>query len=85
MGSTLTSTTKAHPAKHTEAPSVRLTNGIAAAPESSGRPKTSPATSAPPSTASTLYVVVAMAVVIILAGTVFWAAMVNTVGPPFSP
>ncbi len=85
MASTLTSTTKAHAARDTEAPPVKLTNGIAGEPESGRRPETAPATSAPPSTASTLYVVVVLAVVIIFVGTMFWAAMVNTVGPPFSP
>jgi|HubBroStandDraft_5_1064220.scaffolds.fasta_scaffold323739_1 hypothetical protein len=40
---------------------------------------------APPSRASTLYVVAVTAVTAILFGLILWAALVNAVGPPFSP
>lgn len=80
--SILTITTKTQLATGSQ---VGLASGIAPHPSASCPSKAPPATSARPSTASTLYVVVSLALVIVFVGTVFWAAMVNAVGPPFSP
>jgi hypothetical protein len=42
-------------------------------------------TQAPPSTPDKLYVVAVAALTAIFCGLALWAALVNTVGPPFSP
>jgi hypothetical protein len=42
-------------------------------------------TKAPPNKASTLYVVAMTAVTGVFFGLILWAALVNGVGPPFSP